>query len=62
MSESNRKTSYVRTQGFKSFSPYGGMDVNMAITRSKVYEGHVFKDRKPIKKFDANLEEEHRLQ
>ncbi len=26
------------------------VDVNMAITRSKVIEEHVFKDRKPIKK------------
>ncbi len=25
-------------------------DVNMALTRSKVIEEHVFKDRKPIKK------------
>jgi hypothetical protein len=26
------------------------VDVNMAITRSKVIEEHVFKDREPIKK------------
>jgi hypothetical protein len=26
------------------------VDVNMAITRSKVTKEHVFKDRKPIKK------------
>ncbi len=39
------------------------VDVNMAITKNKVIEEHVFKDKKPIKKkFDANLEEEHRLQ
>jgi len=35
------------------------VDMNMAITRSKVTEEHVFKDRKPIKKkFAANWEEE----
>jgi hypothetical protein len=31
------------------------VDVNMAITRSKIIEEHVFKDKEPIKnKFDAN--------
>jgi hypothetical protein len=35
------------------------MDVNMAITRSKVIEKHVFKDREPIKKkFVVDWEEE----
>jgi hypothetical protein len=29
------------------------VDVNMAITRSKVIEEHVFKDREPIKKKSA---------
>ncbi len=39
------------------------MDVNMAITKSKVTKEHVFKDREPIKKkFAANWEEEQRLQ
>ncbi len=39
------------------------MDVNMAITRSKVTKEQVFKDRKPIKKkFATNWEEEQRLQ
>ncbi len=39
------------------------MDVNMAITRSKVIEEHVFKDKKLIKKKSAiDLEKEHRLQ
>jgi hypothetical protein len=38
------------------------VDVNMAITGSKVIEEHVFKDRKPInKKFATNWEEEQRL-
>jgi hypothetical protein len=38
------------------------VDVNMAITKSKVTEKHVFKDREPIKnKFVADLEEEQRL-
>jgi hypothetical protein len=35
------------------------VDVNMAITNSKVIEEQVFKDKKPIKKkFVANLEKE----
>jgi hypothetical protein len=35
------------------------VDVNMAITRSKVIKEHVFKDRKPIKKkFVVDWEEE----
>jgi hypothetical protein len=35
------------------------VDMNMAITRSKVIEEHVFKDRKPIKnKFVIDWEEE----
>jgi hypothetical protein len=35
------------------------VDVNMAITRSKVTKEQVFKDRKPIKKkFATNWEEE----
>ncbi len=39
------------------------VDVNMAITRSKVTKKHVLKDRKSIKKkFTANWEEEQRLQ
>jgi hypothetical protein len=39
------------------------VDVNMAITRSKVTEEHVFKDREPIKFFfAANWEEKQRLQ
>jgi hypothetical protein len=38
------------------------MDVNMAITRSKVIEEQVFKDRKPSKKkFVANQEKKQRL-
>jgi hypothetical protein len=38
------------------------VDVNMAITRSKVTKKQVFKDRKPIKKkFVANWEKEQRL-
>ncbi len=39
------------------------VNVNMAITRSKVIEEHVFKDRELIKKKSAiNLEKERRLQ
>ncbi len=39
------------------------VDVNMAITRSKVIEKQVFKYKKPIKKkFVADLEKEQRLQ
>jgi hypothetical protein len=39
------------------------VDVNMAITKSKVIEEHVFNDRKPMKKkFVINWEEEQRLQ
>jgi hypothetical protein len=39
------------------------VNMNMAITRSKVTEKHVFKDRKPIKKkFAIDWEEEQRLQ
>jgi len=35
------------------------VDVNMAITNSKVIKEHVFKDRKPIKnKFTIDWEEE----
>jgi chaperonin GroEL (HSP60 family) len=34
------------------------VDVNMAMTRSKVIKEQVFKDRKPIKKFAADWEEE----
>jgi hypothetical protein len=35
------------------------VDVNMAITRSKIIKEHVFKDRKPIKKkFVVDWEEE----
>jgi hypothetical protein len=35
------------------------MDVNMAITKSKVIEEHVFKDKEPIKKkFVDDWEEE----
>ncbi len=38
------------------------VDVNMATTRSKVIEEHVFKDRKLIKKKSvANWEEEQKL-
>jgi hypothetical protein len=38
------------------------VDVNMAITRSKVIEEHVFKDRMPIKnKSITEWEEEQRL-
>jgi hypothetical protein len=38
------------------------VDVNMAITRKKVNEEQMFKDREPIKKkFVTNLEEEHIL-
>jgi hypothetical protein len=38
------------------------VDVNMAITRGKVTEEEVFKDREPIKKkFVANCEKEHKL-
>ncbi len=38
------------------------VDVNMAITRSKVIEQHVFKERKPIKKkFTIDWEEEQRI-
>jgi hypothetical protein len=37
------------------------VDVNMAITRSKVIEEHVFKDREPIKKkYVPDWEEEQR--
>jgi hypothetical protein len=39
------------------------VDVNMAITRSKVIKNHVFKDKKPIKKkFFVDWEEEQILQ
>ncbi len=39
------------------------VDMNMAITKSKVTKEHVFKDKKPIKKkFATNWEEEKRLQ
>jgi hypothetical protein len=39
------------------------VDVNMAITGSKVTEKQVFKDKKPIKKkFVVDLEKEQRLQ
>ncbi len=39
------------------------VDVNMAITRSKVIEEHVFKDKEPIKKeFVVGWEEEQKLQ
>jgi hypothetical protein len=39
------------------------VDVNMAITKSKVIEAHVFKDREQVKKkFIADLEEEQKLQ
>jgi hypothetical protein len=39
------------------------VDVNMAITRSKVTEEHVFKDRKSIKKkFVVDWEEKLKLQ
>jgi len=39
------------------------VDVNMDITRNKVTEKHVFKDKKPIKKKSiGNWEEEQRLQ
>jgi hypothetical protein len=39
------------------------VDVNMAITRSKVTEEHVFKDKEPIKKKSTtNWGEEQRLQ
>jgi hypothetical protein len=39
------------------------VDVNMAITRSKIIEEQMFKDREPIqKKFATNWEDEHRLQ
>jgi hypothetical protein len=39
------------------------VDVNMAITKSKVTEEQVFKDKKSIKKkLVANWEEEQRLQ
>jgi hypothetical protein len=38
------------------------VDVNMAITKSKVIEEHMFKDKKPIKKKSTtNWEEEQRL-
>jgi hypothetical protein len=38
------------------------VDMNLTITRSKVTEEHVFKDRKPIKKKStADWEEEQRL-
>jgi hypothetical protein len=38
------------------------VDVNMAITRNKVIEEHVFKVKKPIKKkYVADWEEEQRL-
>jgi hypothetical protein len=38
------------------------VDVNMAITRSKVTKEQVFKDRKPIKKkFVASWEKEQRI-
>jgi hypothetical protein len=39
------------------------VDVNMAITKSKVTKEQVFKDRKPIKKiFVADWKEEQKLQ
>jgi hypothetical protein len=39
------------------------VDVNMAITKSKVIEEHIFKEKKPIKKKSTtNWEEEQRLQ
>jgi hypothetical protein len=38
------------------------VDVNMAITKSKVVEEHVFKDKEPIKKSIASWEEEQKLQ
>jgi hypothetical protein len=39
------------------------VDVNMAITESKVTKKHVFKDKEPIKKkFVANWEKKQRLQ
>jgi len=39
------------------------VDVNMAITRSKVTKEHVFKDKEPIKKKSVvDWEEEHRPQ
>ncbi len=34
------------------------LDVNMAMTKSKVIKEQVFKDIKPIKKFDVDWEEE----
>jgi hypothetical protein len=38
------------------------VEVNMAITRSKVTKEHVLKDREPIKKkYTTNWEEEQRL-
>ncbi len=38
------------------------VDVNMAITKSKVIEEHVFKDKKPIKKSITSWKDEQKLQ